>query len=236
MARSTEGERFRLSDFVPRTFRPGLVTLRDLSGEDAARLIAAVRDLPAFLPLDRLAEEIKAALPPEPPEAEGEVVNSLISLRVQLRNRESLDDLLDQVVNSASIAPAEPHAREAFRERLAALLSADGIATTASAADVLVQYERPFRSARIFTDIRPVFADDVAETPKGAVLVETLQIDYWTRDGGREVVTFGLDENDLGSLKQVVDRAIEKSATMRRFLEAVDVAVFTPGTSKDNET
>ena len=58
------------------------------------------------------------------------------------------------------------------------------------------------------------------------MIINSLQIEYWTRNRGQEIITFGLDESDLAELKMAVDRAISKTATTRRFLDSAGVIAY----------
>ena len=111
-------------------------------------------------------------------------------------------------------------------DRASALLETAAIGTTAIAVDLQTQHARNYQQARILTDIRPVFPDAIDEAPTGAVIVEVLQIQTWTRDGESETLVVALDEKDLTQLEQVVDRALKKTATLRRFLEKAELTYF----------
>lgn len=222
-----------MSDFVPARFVPGFVAIRLLDEPAAGDLIKAVQQAPGFLSLTELASVVAEGLPEAVRSDSPDIVNSLLSLRGQLRVERSLDSLLDDVTGSGAIGAVTPEERQVLAERLRALLQADAIVTTAGAADVLIDHERPFHSARAFTDIRPVFSDDPAKSPRGAAIVVNLHLNYWNASGAHNSLSFGLDESDVRSLKEVLDRAIEKSTTLRRMLEDVGIAAFsTEGSGK----
>ncbi|MCW3000539.1 MAG: hypothetical protein JWN65_4088 [Solirubrobacterales bacterium] len=217
-----------MAEFVPQRFVPGFLVIRSLGKDDAGKLIDGLGEVGRFLPFTKLASEVEELLPEAQQESAADVVNSLISLRAQLRggSEASPAEVAESVVYSDSIMPEDEEERDQLVDRITKLLTSAAIVTTADAADILVQHERPYRSARIFTDIRPVFDEDAANPPAGAVIVQTLSIDFWTRTGGRDTVTFGLDEADLEDLKRAVDRAITKTQTVRSFLSGAGVEPF----------
>jgi hypothetical protein len=88
------------------------------------------------------------------------------------------------------------------------------------------QNPRNFQSARIVTDIRPVFSDKVSAPPLGAVIVETLQIQTWTRDGSSELIFVSMDETDLLQLRETVDRALVKTRTLSTLLSDQNLPYF----------
>jgi hypothetical protein len=101
-----------------------------------------------------------------------------------------------------------------FRTDIKDLLSLDdSFGVTAGATSIMVELEHVWQSARILTDLRPVFGPDLRE-PKAEVLIHNLRITY--REGGSSNEFFvGLDSNDLRMLRDVVERALEKESSLR---------------------
>ncbi len=71
-----------------------------------------------------------------------------------------------------------------------------------------------------------MFQDNPDAQPSGAVIVETLQLQTWTRDGESEAIFVSMDETDLKQLKSTVERALRKTATLKAFLSEKDLAYF----------
>jgi hypothetical protein len=108
--------------------------------------------------------------------------------------------------------------REALRTRAQAILDTDVFATTGVATDLQTQHERNYQSARIVTDVRPVFQDALDKAPDGAVIVETLQIQTWSRNGDSQLMFVSMDEVDLRQLQSIIQRALDKTETLKAFL------------------
>ncbi len=106
------------------------------------------------------------------------------------------------------------------------MLSIESLATTASAVDVQTQHERPFHSARVFTDIRPVFGEDATVAPTGAVLSNVLKLEFFGESGRIQSRYFALDHADVKFLRDVLDRALDKTATLKAFLGATGLSHF----------
>lgn len=209
---------------MPTPFRRALLLLEQLDDEHASRLTEVFSAAETFQPLGRLRALAREVLPSEQTAMADRLIPALLSLGGQLRGTPP-EQVAEAVAGSADLELA-PDARERLRGRVLALLNSRAIATTASAVELLTQHERNYQTARVFTDIRPVFQERVTDPPTGAVIVEMLQIQTWDREGEGETLYVAMDESDLIELREVVNRALEKTATLRRFLTEQDMAYF----------
>lgn len=215
---------------MPRLYQRGLWILRDLDAEHALALAERVESAARFRSVTELEEVVRSALPRDLSEAAHDVLDSLLALRAQLRS-DVLDvaHLVERVSSSAGVDPGNEQQRATFVALLDRLLRAEAIVTTAAAADLLVQHEHPYRGARIISEIRPVFSQNVEEDPRAAVLIHTLQIGHWNADGSPDGLDIALDHADLHELHKVVERAMTKAETLRRFLETSGLESFDLG-------
>jgi hypothetical protein len=86
-----------------------------------------------------------------------------------------------------------------------------------------------FCTTRILTDIRPVYDDGAKGPPSGAIITHTLKLSVHEGDGGdlREIyVVMGSD--DLSELRIVLDRAIDKTISLKKVLEAAHLRYIDP--------
>jgi hypothetical protein len=105
-------------------------------------------------------------------------------------------------------------------ERFLGMESPLGI--TAKATEILMDNEKVYYDARVLTDIRAVFGDDVTEQPVGAVITHLLAIHH--HDSGRHEETFfALDENDIEQLMEVLERAKIKAETLQESLSRAGI-------------
>jgi hypothetical protein len=215
---------------VPRQYVGGLRALSSLTDEEATQLHGRLAAAEKFQPVGELERMISEALPERVRAASDEILSALLALRTQLRSGGG------QVAKLAQLAASDPRlgdTQSASGTKLATLLTellgTEAIATTAAAAELLIQHERPYRAARIISEIRPVFGEDTKEPPPGAILVHRLQITHWTPDSGVWTTEFALDQSDLTQLRDVISRAFDKSQSLRSLLKASGVESFDVG-------
>jgi hypothetical protein len=115
----------------------------------------------------------------------------------------------------------DSEATSGLKERISRLLSLDqSLGVSAKATQLLLRHKNPLLTARIFTDIRPVFTGEENPTPRAAVVVHTLELVTRT-DGSQFSHYVALDSTDLQTLKRIVDRAIRKEASLRTIMASL---------------
>jgi len=209
---------------IPPPYREPLTRLAGLPEEDAEKLVQAIGALTRFSPVSMIEEATARVLGENATPAERRLVLPLLALRGQLRQMTT--DTIAKNLSESTDLDLDDAARENLRSRAAAILDTDVFATTGVATDLQTQHERNYQAARIVTDVRPVFQDDLAEAPDGAVIVETLQIQTWSRDGDSHLIFVSMDEADLRQLQSIVKRALEKTDTLKAFLAEKGLSYF----------
>jgi len=111
---------------------------------------------------------------------------------------------------------------------LSGLSLEDTLGTAAKAGYVHTQHERIFFNARIMTDVRHIFHQDVAEKPQAALLVHMLRITERDNQGHKWDKYFALDSNDLRKMRALIDRALKKEETLKQLTEKSGVALIDP--------
>lgn len=134
---------------------------------------------------------------------------------------EFAEAVVEEAVHEGLVDRGNPGATSKLRERVSQLLLLDhSLGVSAKATQLLFSHKNPLLTARIFTDIRPVFTGDENPTPRAAVIVHTLQL--VTGTDGRELSHYiALDSADLKTLKRVVDRAIHKEASLKTIMASL---------------
>jgi hypothetical protein len=158
-------------------------------------------------------------------DAEG-LVDALLTLEAS-RETASIIQISEDVAESEDLALAVEQ-REGFTSRLRRALAAPAVMNLGRAYDVLIDRDKLFTNARIITDIRPIFSDDVNQTPVGVALVHTLKLSA-VSDGRREIFYFALDVQDLDVLREAVKRADDKTATLRAWIAKTGLPCVDPG-------
>ena len=144
-----------------------------------------------------------------------------------VRDQEGLtiDQLADAAVTAAvkqSLLPSDDTDQaEKLKERVAKFMSLDrSLGVSAKATQVLVRHKNPFESARIFTDVRPIFTPGENPVPTAAVCFHTLELITVT-DGARLSHYIALDSGDLRRLRTVIERAISKEDSIKRVMQTL---------------
>ena len=111
---------------------------------------------------------------------------------------------------------------------VAALALERTLGTAAKAGHILTQHERIFSTARILTDVRPIFHSNVSEKPESALIIHMLRVTQRDPQHNFEDLFFALDSNDVRALKTVIDRALKKEETLKALMKGAGVAVLDP--------
>ncbi len=104
-----------------------------------------------------------------------------------------------------------------FRQYLAEILSLDAtLGVSAKASELKTEYANVFCTARIITDLRPVYGRDVLKGPTSAVVVHEARITYH-EDGADATKDFYvvLDSEDIQQLRKLLARAVNKERSLK---------------------
>jgi len=119
----------------------------------------------------------------------------------------------DTIRNSKDSAlPTREIDWENFAAHLTQVLSLDEtLGVSAKASELRSEYSNVFCTARIMTDLRPVFGRDVDKGPLAAVVVHEAKITF--HESGEEPTKdfyMALDSEDIEELRKQLDRASRK--------------------------
>lgn len=126
---------------------------------------------------------------------------------------------------TGQISDLDATAEKVLPERLTSLLSSQNLVALGKAVDLARESNRLLNDARIISELRPVFGDDIAAEPTGAVIVHTLRLNYM-EEGERKTASLTLNSRDLVQLKRAVERAQTKENTLSKLLDRVQLAEF----------
>ncbi len=99
---------------------------------------------------------------------------------------------------------------------LESLVTSRPVRMVAAALDLSFDYANLLQSARIITDIRPIF-DAGASAIEGSVVSYTLRLKYDSLDGDHGL-SIALDEKDIRRLHEQCERAIKKANLAREWM------------------
>lgn len=181
-----------------------------------------------------LAAQISKSLQLPEPEIIG-ALRVLASLYLTRDFREPVEDFVDREVffalkkvNAFAPESVEEQWRKLRRFVIAALGFERTLGTAAKAGDVLTQHERVFQSARIMTDIRPIFHVNVSEKPDAGVIIHMMKLTQRGRAGNHQDLYFALDHNDVVAMKDIIERALQKEQTLRDAMKHSGMSILDP--------
>lgn len=221
---------------IPDKLRPGVSLLRKLDGPTTDAVVAALRSAPSARPRELgpwLAERVASLSKPDTFKL-AEAVTGLYS-RLEA-TEDSVSDFA-VAVRDAAVRASVPDVPSEFElklleENLRRILDVEHFALLVKAWSLQFENERDFCSARIVTDVRPVFARDVSKGAAAMLLQHHLKISY--HEGGQDLKYFFLTmtDEDLSDLRRSIDRAEAKSRSLTAALQ--DVLTKSP-TGRDHE-
>jgi hypothetical protein len=123
----------------------------------------------------------------------------------------------------------ELQAEPSFRGRLTKLLNITALRVSAKATLLHAEYEHSFCTARILSDIRPVYDNGVKGAPSGAIIMHTLKLSYHEgATGGINEIYISMGSDDVAELQRVLERATDKATSLKRVLEAGQLRYIDP--------
>jgi hypothetical protein len=213
---------------IPQRHESGLAKLVALKDESVEELISALQSAPPKLLPGDLSVELVSEVRTIPPDDLRDVMGALISLcRTGLRHQLQPKELAEELLGAMRRRDLEglrlsPEQEASFRDRLVRLLGVDSLVIVAKALGVLRNNDNMFCSARVLTDIRPVFGSDPEATPAAAVIVHTLNLTFHHEDRLKDFY-IAMDTGDIQTLRKVLDRAELKANSLKLALQKAGI-------------
>lgn len=212
---------------VPDYHKAGLLTIRDLTDDEFGALANALKQAdPAEGTLvDELVHRVTEAVSRLSPRSARGMVRALLSVEsARTVHGNTLAGFANSIATSETL-DLSPEEAASLATRIELLTEIPAVAVTAKAMSIADEHDRVFHSARILTDIRPVFGDDATQPPVGAVVTQVLRIDAF-RHGQLEDYYVALDSQGLSELQAVVRRAVEKNESLNQVLDNIGFSRF----------
>lgn len=221
---------------IPDKLRPGVSLLRKMDRPTTDAIVTALRSAASARPRD-----LSAWLSQH---VTGLAKSDYLKLAEAISGLYSRLDATDEsvaefatAVRDAAVRASAPDVPSEFElrlleENLRRILDVERFATLVKAWSLQFENERDFCSARIVTDVRPVFSRDVSSGPAAMLLQHHLKLAY--HEGSQDLKYFyvTLTDQDLAELRRILDRAEAKS----RSLTAALTDVLTKSTTgRDHE-
>jgi hypothetical protein len=155
-------------------------------------------------------------------EAANRIMRPLLALQAIVRQRRlSADDVIEAVTRALETSDAEWSQQEIEQWRKVEpsfknLLISPVVRLVSTALDLMYEHENLLQNARVVTDIRPVFSEDVHRV-EGLVISHTLRLRYDSTEGDHSI-SVAMDEIDIQELKRQCERALLKAQTARTLM------------------
>lgn len=137
-----------------------------------------------------------------------------------------IEDVLSQWSQHEG-SSSDPAKTEILRTRLNILLRIESLHLSAKAADLAVETTQFLENIRIVTDIRPVFGGDKDLDVRGALVMHTLKLEYFTSEGSKELY-IAIDDDDIGAILRAIERAQSKALVLRSILQRSKITDLNP--------
>lgn len=205
---------------VPQRHAPLFSKLGTLTDDEFSRLGEGIEELSSRTSYRAATKRVRSLF--SSGELDGEdLLSALLTLHaLHASHGWPLSDIAETVSQSAAIDIA-PDKRGSLAERVGVLLRFEALRNLAKATELAAEREHLFHTARIITDVRPVFTDNAEDVPPASIVIQTLRIEYFdTNDGRPRVFEASLADEDVRTLQAACERAIAKGTTVRAVVES----------------
>jgi hypothetical protein len=216
---------------IPDRSKDGLARLIAFDDATIEKFAAALEAQPPKLGIGCLAAQVGRSVGLSESETEP-LIRILFSL-YSVRHEEglSVDEMVDEVREALAKAGDDrlklsDEAWRSFALRIRRLLSLDrSFGVMVKALDIQFDYPRHFHGARILTDARPVFSEEVTEEPTSFIVTHVLKLTIH-EDGAEKDWFVAMSSDDLENLRKTIDRAIVKERSLSSVLRKSSARVL----------
>lgn len=211
---------------IPEEDLRGFRIMRNMSSEAFQSFLSAIEQAPGVTPeVPGLSQE----------DAEHAIGTIRAMHRVRMYHEVSLDKFISDVWDAfRKTDKLGNDVGSQFCERLKQLMELKAFSISAKALSLGNEHEHLYCSARIVTDARPIYGDDVSQPPAALVITHHLKVEYHDapQPGLIKSIYFGLGSKDIEELRGVLDRAQEKAKSLRESLKASKIRFIDPQLEK----
>ncbi|TMA87105.1 MAG: hypothetical protein E6J74_30625 [Deltaproteobacteria bacterium] len=216
---------------IPERHRNGVVKLLELSEDSFSQMVSALEGVGPKLFPDNLSSQMISKIKGVSPEDVSEIITTIMSLSShRMHDDSTAEELAEQVVQAAieaNIPIKSDKERITFKDRLLKFFELNTLFVSAKALGILLSNENLFCSARILTDIRPVFGTDPTVAPTAIVMVHMLDLGYH-KDGELKHLYIAMDSIDIDTLREALNRAEMKAESLKPLMKKAGVEFLDP--------
>lgn len=207
---------------IPEQFRPSFIRLGTLTDDQFVEIKAALSDAPFSVRVRSLSDALSAQVHSIAPTELHDILAAAASLLSVLERYEISPEELSKTIRGLLMGydPAtSPEMGDAFADRLLILLRSSQLYLAAKAGGLLTDNNSSYLSARIISDMRPLFGLSADKEPEAALIVHSLHVHALSGSGDEEDIYVALDSRDLQDLISVLERAVKKEKLLASFME-----------------
>jgi hypothetical protein len=203
---------------IPKEDLEGLAILREMPEESLNAFILAIEREPVVSNI--------TGVSPEDSKHAFDTLSTLYTIRAvgEVDTAIFVSDICEAMREDGQLQPAD---EKRFKERLSRLLEIDRLKIAAKAATLRVEHERMLCTARILTDARPVYGEDVTAAPAALIITHELKITFHEGpSGGLQEIYLGLGSKEIAQLQEQLKRAEDKAKSLRTSLQQSQIAII----------
>ncbi len=214
---------------IPDSYVAPLAALAQLTPDELAAFIEAIRGQEPTLDVVELTRLIATRLSVDRKRMDG-IVRLLARLQVVREDKNlSIGEFLRALraaIEQSGKDELHPSNWEAFESAITEALSGtNALALSSKAFRVMAEHSHLYCSAKVLTDLRPIFRSDVDQGPATFVAVHTLRLTYHESEEHKEFFV-ALDRGDIELLAAALTRALEKEASLRTFASEKSISIL----------
>lgn len=148
------------------------------------------------------------------------LASSIIGLHVmRYGSGRKVSELTADVIEAAEGEPGFDFDRlSVFRANLEHVLGIPTLQGSMKAWTLIDEYDKVFLEAKVLSDIRPVFDDELKNPLRASLVLHTIKIIH-RHNGRREPIFITADAEDLELLREQVERALEKDRALKKMIQ-----------------
>ena len=218
---------------IPDRYKGGLIKLITLPGNSVNQIISAFEGVaPKFFP-EELSKEITSKVEGVSSEDLLEIISAILSLSKHRVHDDMLpEELAEQIIQALSEGSVEDvklvkKNQQGLKQLLVRFFQIETLLISAKASGIMLSHENVFCSARVITDVRPVFGSDPSVAPNAAVMVHMLNLSYH-QEGHLKELYIAMDALDIETLRTALDRADLKSQSLKSLIKRAGLTHLDP--------
>jgi len=210
---------------IPEEYEIGLARLLTLTDASVQELLSALDEIAPSIRYRTVANRVASkvsSIPAEDLEDIFEVLFSLNALRTgaEVPTDFFVEDICEAVNESRSELLEHASKRcDGFKQNFIKLLESKTLEIASKSGMLLREHGRTYCSARVLSDIRPIFGESVEDAPIASMIIHTLKITYHQGDELKDLFV-AMSSRDVQRLRELLDRADAKAGSLKTLLGA----------------